>query len=117
MRIALPGTLLVLMVLATLIGWSVAGPARAIRERLPLTFAHADHSDENCLECHHNFADATGRGPPCIDCHKSDASVAASIEVQFHQLCRNCHVTRRAAAEPAGPTRVCRGCHTPDQRP
>lgn len=117
MRTALSTTLLVLTALAVLIFLSSAGPACAKRERLPLRFAHADHSAENCLTCHHNFADGSGRGPPCIDCHKTDPEIAAAIETDFHALCRNCHMTRHAAGKPAGPTRACSACHVPDERP
>ena len=27
---------------------------------LPMTFAHADHPTENCIDCHHNYNDDTG---------------------------------------------------------
>jgi len=116
-RLALATTLTACVALAALILLSSAGSARATRERLPLTFAHADHGGENCLDCHHNFADDTGRGPACIDCHKNDPNIAAVIELQFHDLCRGCHMARRAAGEPAGPTRACIACHVADERP
>lgn len=43
---------------------------------LGLAFAHADHQTVNCVGCHHEFVDATPRGP-CLDCHETDRTVAA----------------------------------------
>ena len=83
---------------------------------LAVNFAHADHLEQNCVECHHNFADATGAGM-CFDCHKTNADVAHLIENQFHDLCRNCHVDNQAAGANHGPTRQCVGCHVRDNRP
>ena len=90
---------------------------------LSVTFAHADHVNQQCIECHHNFIDDTGTGL-CFDCHKSDPEVAELIETQFHTLCRDCHVSeaRNTSDErltPAGhgPLRACASCHTADNRP
>ena len=83
---------------------------------LPLTFAHADHQAVNCVACHHEFVDATPRGP-CLECHAEDPAVAHLIEAQFHDLCRGCHVERRIAGLAAGPTRACGACHTADDAP
>ena len=44
------------------------------RPLLPLTFAHLDHREVNCITCHHNFSDDTGQGL-CIDCHRTDPKV------------------------------------------
>ncbi len=89
---------------------------RAERPMLPLTFAHIDHRQVNCVDCHHNFIDDTGQGL-CFDCHKTDASVNALMEEQFHGLCRDCHVEKQRLAEDAGPTRYCIECHTADEAP
>ena len=83
---------------------------------LPLTFAHADHDDVSCLDCHHNFVDDTGSGL-CIDCHKQDAELGPLIEEQFHNLCRDCHVAKTLEGEDSGPVRQCKACHTPDTAP
>jgi predicted CXXCH cytochrome family protein len=85
----------------------------AAREALPLTFAHADHRSVNCIDCHHNFADTTGQGP-CLACHRSTPALAAALEVEFHDLCRGCHVRTRRAGNDAGPVRRCSECHAPD---
>ena len=45
------------------------------RPLLPLTFAHLDHREVNCITCHHNFTDDTGQGL-CIDCHSTDPKCA-----------------------------------------
>ena len=87
---------------------------RAERPLLPLTFAHIDHRIVNCVDCHHDFIDDTGKGL-CFDCHKTDPSVNALIEEQFHTLCRDCHVERQHLGEDAGPTRQCVDCHTADE--
>jgi hypothetical protein len=92
----------------------LAGPTKA--SLLPLTFAHADHQAVNCVACHHEFTDATPRGP-CLECHAQDPTVAHLIETQFHDLCRGCHLERRIAGLGAGPTRACGACHTADEAP
>lgn len=90
--------------------------ARAQADFLPVTFAHSKHQGVNCASCHHEFIDDTGRGL-CFDCHKTDPTVNASIEVQFHELCWGCHVEKQAAGEAHGPTRQCISCHAADNDP
>lgn len=80
---------------------------------LPMTFAHSDHVGVNCLNCHHNFRDETGR-ESCMYCHVTRPKVAPLMEAQFHDLCRSCHVERQLEGEPAGPTRRCLACHLGD---
>jgi hypothetical protein len=87
-----------------------------MRPLLPMTFAHADHRDVNCVLCHHNFTDDTGNGL-CIDCHKTNVDIRAEIEPMFHGLCRDCHVSRHADGEDGGPVRQCKDCHTADEEP
>ena len=86
------------------------------RPLLPLTFAHLDHREVNCITCHHNFTDDTGQGL-CIDCHKTSPEVRLQIEPMFHTLCRDCHVEKQAAGKDAGPVRRCIDCHTSDEAP
>ena len=86
------------------------------RPLLPLSFAHADHRDVNCITCHHNFVDDTGSGL-CVDCHKTNVDVRARIEPMFHTLCRDCHVKTQSDGEDAGPVRRCVDCHTADTAP
>ena len=83
---------------------------------LAVSFAHADHTHETCISCHHNYVDDTGTGM-CFDCHKTDETVADLIEEQFHGLCRDCHIEKQAAGETHGPTRQCSACHVPDDEP
>lgn len=78
--------------------------------RLPVYFAHADHVDQSCVSCHHNYTDDSGQGL-CFDCHVTDPNVAPLIETQFHDLCRGCHADEQAAGEAHGPTRDCIACH------
>jgi len=89
---------------------------RAQRPMLPLTFAHLDHRQVNCVACHHNFTDDTGQGL-CFDCHKTDPGINAHIETQFHDLCRDCHVDQQRLGEDGGPVRQCSDCHTADEAP
>jgi Zn finger protein HypA/HybF involved in hydrogenase expression len=91
----------------------LAAMAAAEGDTLPLTFAHRDHRQVNCIDCHHNFADTTGQGL-CLACHRSTPELAAALEVQFHTLCRGCHVRTRQAGNDAGPVRRCSDCHEPD---
>ena len=83
---------------------------------LAVTFAHADHIEQACIDCHHNFVDDTGMGM-CFDCHKSHADVSAQIEEHFHSLCRGCHIEHALAGEEHGSTRACLACHQPDSAP
>ncbi len=91
----------------------VAHPEGAM---LAVTFAHADHTEQNCVVCHHNFTDDTGTGL-CFDCHKTDPAVAPLIEEQFHDLCRGCHLEEQLAGGDHGPTRACIDCHQHDLAP
>lgn len=77
---------------------------------LPVSFAHEDHRDVQCIDCHHNFVDGSGGGT-CYACHKHDETVAHEIEAMFHELCEGCHVEKRLAGEKSGPMRECSGCH------
>jgi hypothetical protein len=112
------GALVPVLLLALLVAAIAAlRPARLeARPLLPLAFAHADHQTVNCVGCHHEFVDATPRGP-CLECHKTDRTVAARIEPLFHELCLGCHVERQRAGEDGGPVRRCAACHTADDRP
>jgi len=83
---------------------------------LAVSFAHADHVEQNCIECHHNYVDGTGTGM-CFDCHKTDATVADLIEEQFHDLCRGCHIEQQRSGAAHGPTRNCLSCHVRDDEP
>ena len=83
---------------------------------LAVNFAHADHVEQACVACHHNFIDDTGQGL-CFDCHKTDPEVADLIETQFHDLCRGCHVDEALQGNAYGPTRRCIDCHVMDDRP
>ena len=83
---------------------------------LPMTFAHADHSEQNCLNCHHNYQDNTGQGL-CLDCHRTRISTRTLIRQQFHQLCMGCHTRLTKNGGKSGPLRNCLGCHAPDKRP
>jgi hypothetical protein len=83
---------------------------------LAVSFAHDDHREQNCIACHHNFADATGDGM-CFDCHKTDPAIAGDVEEMFHDLCRGCHVDERHAGSESGPVRQCFDCHEGDDLP
>lgn len=83
---------------------------------LPMTFGHEDHSQENCLVCHHNYNDNTG-GDPCMYCHVNNMEVAPMLEEQFHTLCRDCHEERQLEGKTGGPTRRCLDCHLSEDKP
>ena len=83
---------------------------------LAVSFAHKDHTDQQCVECHHNFVDDTGGGL-CFDCHKTDTEVSDLIEDQFHDLCRGCHESEQDLGGDHGPTRECIACHSKDDLP
>ena len=83
---------------------------------LPMSFAHADHSTENCILCHHNYNDDTGGGP-CMNCHTTEQRVWPLFERQFHDLCRSCHADKAAEGNDGGPPRHCIECHRGDDLP
>jgi len=86
------------------------------RDVLDMSFGHADHREQNCIVCHHNYVDDTGQGL-CIDCHVRDPELRAVFEQQFHDLCRGCHVDERRQGHDAGPTRRCLDCHHAEDAP
>ena len=83
---------------------------------LPMSFAHADHVNENCVLCHHNYIDDTGGGP-CMNCHTTEPQVWPLFEKQFHDLCRTCHAEKAAQGIDGGPPRHCIECHRGDELP
>lgn len=83
---------------------------------LPMSFAHADHTTENCILCHHNYNDDTGGGP-CMNCHTTDPDVWPFFQRQFHDLCRGCHADKAALGKEGGPPRHCIECHRGDDLP
>jgi predicted CXXCH cytochrome family protein len=117
MKVLYGSLLSIALLLGILIVASERPAARDERTELPMTFAHADHQSDSCVTCHHNFADSVGFGGECIHCHQTDPTVSHLVEEQFHDLCRGCHVERRAAGETSGPLRQCRLCHTRDEAP
>ena len=97
-------------------GHGVASQSPKVHASLPMTFAHADHSEQQCVSCHHNYQDDSGKGL-CIECHHSDPRVVFKVREQFHELCMGCHLKLREDGEDTGPLRSCKACHTEDQRP
>jgi hypothetical protein len=107
------------LVLASLLGVWLSTLRHAQIDRapmLPVNFAHLDHQEVNCIDCHHNFVDTTGDGL-CFDCHKRDPDIAPAMEQMFHDLCRGCHTQRQHDDQDAGPQRACFSCHEGDQLP
>ena len=119
LALALGALLLLVFVIAEWIGSNQDNPQvvpHPVDPMLAVNFAHADHIEQNRVECHHNFADDTGTGM-CFDCHKTDPEVADLIEEQFHDLCRNCHLEEQTEGGDHGPTRQCISCHVRDNKP
>ncbi len=77
---------------------------------LPVLFDHADHTRENCIECHHNVVDDTGTGI-CYACHHDDPALKVTMLDDFHDFCRGCHLERTTTTEVGGPLRRCSACH------
>jgi hypothetical protein len=88
----------------------------APKKILPMNFAHLDHVQVNCVDCHHNYVDDTGGGL-CMNCHVTDPQVWPLFEQQFHDLCRGCHEEKAALGEAGGPPRRCVACHMGDELP
>jgi hypothetical protein len=109
-------TLIVPIVLLALLAGSLYGGLRwretAVTRspQLSVAFEHADHNEQSCTLCHHNFIDDTGQGA-CYNCHKQTAELAPAIEATFHDFCRGCHVQTRLEGEKSGPLRQCSLCH------
>jgi hypothetical protein len=78
---------------------------------LPVTFDHGDHTETNCINCHHDYNDDSGGGL-CFSCHKQSPEIAADMELMFHNFCFECHVTKRQEGKDSGPQRECSGCHS-----
>jgi len=132
MRLWLVITLLLLLVGCSLWAWSSSDldqspnsffrfswssdESFALTMPLPMTFAHADHTKQQCVSCHHNYQDDSGQGL-CLDCHLNNQTVAFKMREQFHDLCMGCHIEKRTEGAPSGPLRSCKFCHTQDQSP
>ena len=86
-------------------------PVARTPDILPIHFPHELHTSVNCVACHHNFQDDTGKAN-CIDCHRSGrADLTRSSEATFHVFCRACHRELALAGARHGPTRTCAPCH------
>ena len=83
---------------------------------LPMSFAHADHAAESCIECHHNYIDDTGN-ELCMNCHVSDSELLDVLLEQYHDLCQGCHAKKAAETMDGGPPRSCIACHMGDDLP
>lgn len=84
---------------------------------LDVYFAHMDHREVGCAQCHHNYVDGVGRHLACYQCHKEDETVNQKVIQQFHGLCQGCHIERHQAAKDTGPLRRCSECHRLDTKP
>ena len=113
MRLLLTGTIAVFLVALWFHHSETRRQLVADAPSLPVRFAHADHREENCIGCHHNFADGTGDGL-CLNCHEDSQAVGHLLELHFHGLCRGCHIKRQAAGADRGPVRRCGDCHAID---
>jgi uncharacterized membrane protein len=83
---------------------------------LPMTFAHSDHAEQQCVKCHHNYIDDTGQGL-CMICHQTDPKISYQMRDQFHGLCSGCHNNDSERGEASGPLRSCIACHSIDDMP
>jgi Class III cytochrome C family len=86
---------------------------------------HARHSKaekDECKACHHVYDEKEqklvykkGEENGCRDCHGAqDEGRNLSLRNASHSACINCHASRAAKGEPAGP-RLCAGCHGAQQ--
>ena len=82
---------------------------------LAVAFEHLDHTEIECVYCHHNYEDDTGFDS-CYSCHKTDQTVALQMEDMFHDLCRDCHIERAGDGLASGPFRQCDSCHNDSGR-
>jgi len=82
---------------------------------------HAQHVrglDEKCEECHHVLDEQTkqlvyakDQEESCQTCHGPvEVDGIPSLRAAAHEQCIQCHLTRRAAQQTAGPT-ACNACH------
>ena len=85
---------------------------------IPMTFSHKSHKQQQCIDCHHNYVDNTGRSQLCMGCHLSTVELTYKLEDQFHQLCMGCHREKQLEGNKEhGPVRQCKMCHTKDNLP
>jgi len=83
---------------------------------LPMSFAHLDHAEQNCILCHHNYVDDSGFSN-CMNCHMENPDIWPLLEDQFHDLCMGCHQEKAAMGIDGGPPRECMACHQGDDLP
>ena len=106
--------------LATLLALVRSSTASAMREPflrraepLVLGFPHDKHRAVNCIECHHNYVDQTGKDS-CISCHRARrADLKMGAEARFHGFCLGCHREPPASLTRHGPIAGCKTCHAP----
>jgi predicted CXXCH cytochrome family protein len=111
---------IVTIALVVLLALLRAGSALALREPfvarsapVVLNFPHDKHRAVACVQCHHNFTDATGSGS-CISCHRSArADLHVGAEARFHDFCLGCHRDPPAQLLSHGPVTTCGACHVP----
>lgn len=83
------------------------------KDPIPMNFPHDKHRAVQCLTCHHNFTDKTGRDG-CISCHRGRhrTDLKMPLEPRFHQFCLECHRTGNEADHKNGPAAGCVVCHS-----
>lgn len=86
-------------------------PVLARTAALPLAFPHDQHSNVNCLRCHHNYVDARGFDT-CIACHRGHRrDLQQGAESRFHHFCFDCHRHPDRTFARHGPASGCTSCH------
>ena len=86
---------------------------------LPMSFSHAEHIDQTCVDCHHNYTDNSGQGA-CLNCHLSKINLSYKLEEHFHGLCMGCHIAKQkndGIEGGFGPIRRCSACHNNEALP
>ncbi|MDX2367729.1 MAG: cytochrome c3 family protein [Colwellia sp.] len=85
---------------------------------IPMTFSHKSHKQQQCIDCHHNYVDNSGRSLLCMGCHLSKVELTYKLEDQFHELCMGCHRKKQLEGDKDyGPVRQCKACHTEERLP
>jgi len=96
---------------------AMRGPFLSRTDPLVLDFPHERHRAVNCIECHHNYTDATGKDS-CINCHRGNrADLKVGAEARFHGFCLGCHRDPGRNLMRHGPVTGCSTCHASRQGP
>jgi hypothetical protein len=99
---------------------TLSSAAQGLKDRPPVVFSHAKHSEiYDCTACHHEYdkfmANQGGGEAKCSECHQPGptAKNPTPLTLAFHKQCKSCHLKLIQMKAPQTGPIMCGDCHRP----